>query len=59
MVIYCHSMVITKVYNTEWWYYHGMAVTYRGKEFYNIGPRYRYELGGTARQMTLDSPLQQ
>ncbi len=32
MVIYCHSM--------EWWYYHGMAVNYRGKKFYNIGPRW-------------------
>ncbi len=40
-VINCHSMVITKVmwlYNTEWWYYHGMAVNYHGKKFYNIGP---------------------
>ncbi len=42
MVIYCHSMVITTViwlYNTEWQYYHEMAVNYRGKKFYNIGPR--------------------
>ena len=34
-------MVITKViwlYNIEWQYYHGMAVNYRGKKFYNIGP---------------------
>jgi hypothetical protein len=41
MVIYCHSKVITKViylYNTELWYYHGMAVNYHGKQFYNIGP---------------------
>jgi len=41
VVIYCHSMVITKViylYNTEWWYYHGMAVNYHGNKFYNIGP---------------------
>ncbi len=40
MVIYCHSMVITTViwlYNTEWQYYHGMAVNYRSKKFYNIG----------------------
>ncbi len=41
MVIYCHSTVITKViliYNTEWWYDHGMAVNYCGKKFYNIKP---------------------
>ncbi len=45
VVIYCHSMVITKViylYNTEWWSYHGMAVNYHGKKFYNIGPRCFY-----------------
>jgi hypothetical protein len=42
MVIYHHSTVITKVmllYNTEWRYDHGMAVNYRSKKFYNIGPR--------------------
>ncbi len=42
MVIYHHSTVITKVkllFNTEWRYDHGMAVNYRGKKFYNIGPR--------------------
>ncbi len=41
VVIYCHSTVITKVmwlYNTECWYDHGMALNYRGKMFYNIGP---------------------
>ncbi len=41
-VIYSHSTVITKVmllYNTEWQYDHGMAVNYRSKKFYNIGPR--------------------
>ncbi len=41
MVIYCHSTIITKVmllYNTEWWYDHGMAVNYCGKKFYNIWP---------------------
>jgi len=41
-VIYCHSMVFTLIimfYNTEWWYDHGMAVNYRCKKFYNIGPR--------------------
>ncbi len=42
MVIYRHSIVITKLillYNTVWQYDHGMAVNYRGKKFYNIGPR--------------------
>ncbi len=41
MVIYYLSTVITKVmllYNTEGWYENGMAVNYRGKIFYNIGP---------------------
>ncbi len=41
MVIYSHSTVITKImllYNTEWQYDHGMAVNYRGKKFYKIGP---------------------
>jgi hypothetical protein len=41
MVIYRHSTVITKVmlrYKTEGWYDHGMAVNYRSKKFYNIGP---------------------
>ncbi len=41
MVIYCHSTVITNaiwLYNTEEWFDHGMAVNYRGKKFYNIGP---------------------
>jgi hypothetical protein len=40
-VIYHHTAVITKVmllYNTEWLYDHEMAVNYRGKKFYNIGP---------------------
>jgi len=40
-VIYCHSIVFTAIlmlYNTEWQYNHGMAVNYRGKKFYNIGP---------------------
>ncbi len=43
-VIYCHSTIIRKVmllYNTEWWYDHGMAVNYRGKMFYEIDPRLR------------------
>jgi hypothetical protein len=34
-------MVNTKLiwlYNTERQYYHGMAVNYRGKKFYNIEP---------------------
>ncbi len=42
LVIYLHSTVYTKVmllYNTEWWYDHGMVVNYHGKKFYNIGPR--------------------
>jgi hypothetical protein len=42
IVIYCNSTVVTKVmllYNTESWYGHGMVVNYRGKRFYNIGPR--------------------
>ncbi len=42
MVIYCHSTEITKVmllYNTEWWFDHGIVVNYSGKKFYNIGPR--------------------
>ncbi len=41
-VIYRHSIVIDKVmlvYNTEWRYDHEMTVNYRGKKFYNIGPR--------------------
>ncbi len=41
MVIYCHSMVISKViklYNSEWQYNHVMVVKYRGKKIYNIGP---------------------
>jgi hypothetical protein len=58
MVIYCHSMVITTViwlYNTEWWYYHGMAVKYLGKKFYNISPR----SGGTAgRTLTKDTKIE-
>jgi hypothetical protein len=40
VVIYCHSTVITKamlLYNTEWQYDHGMAVTYCGKKFNNNG----------------------
>ncbi len=40
-VISGHSTVITKImllYNTEWQYDHGMAVNYRGKKFYIIGP---------------------
>ncbi len=44
-VIYCHSMVFTVIimfYNTESRYGHGMAVNYRGKKFYNIGPRCLY-----------------
>ncbi len=35
-------MVITtiiSVYNTEWWYYHGTAINYCSKKFYNIGTR--------------------
>jgi len=39
VVIYCHSTIITKVillYDTEC----GIAVNYRGKKFYNIGPWY-------------------
>jgi hypothetical protein len=42
MVIYCHSIVITKIillYNTEWRYDHGMAVNYCSKKFYDIGNR--------------------
>ncbi len=42
MVIYCHSIVITKVmllYNTKSWLDHGMLINYHGKKFYNIGPR--------------------
>ncbi len=42
MVIYFCSTVITKVmllYNTEWWFYYGMIVKYRGKKLYNIGAR--------------------
>ncbi len=42
VVIYCHSMANTMAklfYNTEWQYYNGMVVYYRGKKFYNIGPR--------------------
>jgi hypothetical protein len=38
-------MLITEVmllYNTEWWYYHGMVVNYRGKKSYNIGPLDQY-----------------
>jgi hypothetical protein len=41
-VICHHSTVITNVmllYNTEWLYDHEMVVNYRGKKFYNIGPR--------------------
>jgi hypothetical protein len=41
MVIYSHATVITKImllYNTEWWYDHGMAVNYHGKKIYSIGP---------------------
>jgi len=41
MAIYRHSTVITKVmllYNTEWQYDHEMAVNYRSKKFYSIGP---------------------
>jgi hypothetical protein len=40
-VIYCHSMVFTAIlmfYNTGWQQYHGMAVNYHGKKFYEIGP---------------------
>jgi hypothetical protein len=40
VVIYYHSTVITKVmllYNTEWWYDHGMAVNYCGKFFITLG----------------------
>jgi hypothetical protein len=36
MVIYCHSIVITKVlwlYNTELWFDRGMAVNDRRKKF--------------------------
>jgi hypothetical protein len=47
IVIYCHSMVITEVIqlnNTEWQYYHGMAVNYHGKMFYNIGPWQAFEM---------------
>ncbi len=42
MVIYCHSTVIAKgdlFYNTEWQNYLEMAVNYRRKQAYNIGPR--------------------
>ncbi len=45
MVIYCHSIVITKVmllYNTEWQYDHGMAVNYCSKTFYDIWPRCQF-----------------
>jgi hypothetical protein len=41
MVINHHFTVITKVmllYNTEWWYDHGLVVNYCGKKFYNIEP---------------------
>ncbi len=41
VVIYLNSTVINKViwlYNTEWWFDHGMAVYYESKKFYNIGP---------------------
>ncbi len=41
MVFYHHSTVITKVmqlYDTEWQYFHGMAVNYSNKKFYNTGP---------------------
>ncbi len=39
IVIYCLSMFITVVtlfYKTEWRYYHGSAVNYDRKTFYNI-----------------------
>jgi hypothetical protein len=41
IVIYCHSMVITKViqfYNTELQYYHGVAVNYNGECFITMPP---------------------
>jgi hypothetical protein len=41
-IIYCHSTVITKVmllYNTEWWYDHGMVVNYHGKKFITLGTK--------------------
>jgi hypothetical protein len=40
-VIYCHSIVFTKVmllYNTELQYDHEMAVNYCGKNFITLGP---------------------
>ncbi len=42
MVIYCHFRVVTKamlLYNTKWWYDHGMVVNYHRKKIDNIGPR--------------------
>ncbi len=44
-VIYCHSMVFTAIimfYNTGWQQYHGIAVNYHGKKFYNIGPKWQH-----------------
>ncbi len=41
IVFYCLSTVITKdmlLYNTEWWYDHGMAVNFHWKKLYNTGP---------------------
>ncbi len=32
LVIYCYSIVVTKVYNTEWRYYHGMVANYCSKQ---------------------------
>ncbi len=40
-VIYRYSMVIPSLYVIKLYYlgdYHGMAMDYHGKKFYNIGP---------------------
>jgi hypothetical protein len=50
-ICYQHSTVITIIisfYNTEWWYYRGMAVNYCSKKFYNIAPRSSWTLSKTA-----------
>ncbi len=41
------------LFNTEWRYDHAMAVNYRGKKFYNIGPR--RELLSVGKQSSLFS----
>jgi hypothetical protein len=44
LVIYHHTKVITVVtlfYSMECRYYHGRAVNYHSKKFYNIGPSFK------------------